>query len=183
VLSACSTLVAIVDASGSKIVQFSHFSVKEYLTSSRLANSTLVSYYHIRLHAAHTFLARACLCILLQLDDRIDTNRIKDFPLVTYAAEHWIEHAQFEDVLSFIRDGMECLFDKGKPHFAAWIWVHDMNIPWRAHMSSTHPERPETAPLYYAALCGFRDLVECLSSKHPEDAKARGTAQLLCTRQ
>lgn len=35
-LSACSTLIAIIDDRGSKIVQFSHFSVKEFLTSDRL---------------------------------------------------------------------------------------------------------------------------------------------------
>jgi ankyrin repeat protein len=174
VLSACSTLVSFVDNNGSKVVQFSHFSVKEYLTSSRLADSTLASHYHIRLHAAHTFLARACLCILLQLDYSIDENRIKDFPLVEYAARCWVRHAQFGNVSSLIRDEMDCLFDKGKPHFAAWIWAHDINIPWKLHMSSTHPEQPEATPLYYAALCGFRDIVEQLSSKHPKDAKARG---------
>ena len=39
VLSACSTLVAIVHDDGQKIVQFSHFSVREYLTSDRIAIS------------------------------------------------------------------------------------------------------------------------------------------------
>ena len=36
VLSACSSLVAVVNVDGSSIVQFSHFSVKEFLTSDRL---------------------------------------------------------------------------------------------------------------------------------------------------
>ena len=35
VLSACSTLIAVIENSGSKIVQFSHFSVKEYLTDRK----------------------------------------------------------------------------------------------------------------------------------------------------
>jgi hypothetical protein len=38
VLSACSSLIAIIDDQGSKIVHFSHFSVKEYMMSDRLQN-------------------------------------------------------------------------------------------------------------------------------------------------
>jgi hypothetical protein len=49
-LSSCSSLFAIVDTSHSRIVQFSYFSVKEYLTSVRLATSGQdVSRYHIAL--------------------------------------------------------------------------------------------------------------------------------------
>ena len=36
VLSTCSSLISIVNNGGSRVVQFSHFSVKEYLTSPRL---------------------------------------------------------------------------------------------------------------------------------------------------
>ena len=37
IMSVCSSLIAIVDRGGHQVVQFSHFSVKEYLTSERLA--------------------------------------------------------------------------------------------------------------------------------------------------
>jgi len=37
ILSACSSLIAVVKVDVSPIVQFAHFSVKEYLTSNRLA--------------------------------------------------------------------------------------------------------------------------------------------------
>src|SRR5712671_4677438 len=48
VMSACSSLVIIVKDGKSRIVQFSHFSVKEYLTSERLAESIRdVSRYQI----------------------------------------------------------------------------------------------------------------------------------------
>ena len=36
------------------------------------------------------------------------------------------------------------------------------------------PERPQVAPLYYAALQGFSQIVEYLLTKHPEDVNARG---------
>ncbi len=52
VLSACSTLISIIiDNKGSKIVQFSHFSVKEFLTSDRLQTSDIenVRQYYVSL--------------------------------------------------------------------------------------------------------------------------------------
>jgi hypothetical protein len=43
ILSTCSSLIAIVGDEGSQVVQFSHFSVKEYLTSDRLASESAAS--------------------------------------------------------------------------------------------------------------------------------------------
>jgi hypothetical protein len=37
-LSACSSLIAIIEVGDLRVVQFSHFSVKEFLTSPRLAS-------------------------------------------------------------------------------------------------------------------------------------------------
>jgi len=36
VLSACSSLITVVNVDGSQVVQFAHFSVREFLTSDRL---------------------------------------------------------------------------------------------------------------------------------------------------
>ena len=124
VLSACSTLVAIVDHQWyGKIVQFSHFSVKEYLASDRIANKGHVSHFHIFPKPAHTLFAKACLSVLFQLDFSMDKAKVQTFHLAKYAARHWVEHARFEDVSSYIQDGMDLLFDKDKPHFAIWVWV------------------------------------------------------------
>ncbi len=77
-----SSLIAIVDRGGHKVVQFSHFSVKEYLTSERLAAAEdRLSYYHILPEPAHTTLAHAGLSVLLQLDDKVDRNPLPTFPL------------------------------------------------------------------------------------------------------
>ncbi|KAH9985870.1 hypothetical protein BJV77DRAFT_1174308, partial [Russula vinacea] len=93
VLSACSALIAVIENKGSKVVQFSHFSVKEYLTSDRLRTSEMgnVQHYYIPLDVAHTILARACLTVLLQLDENVDKKRLETFPLALYAAQHWID--------------------------------------------------------------------------------------------
>src|SRR6202789_780008 len=61
-LTSCSSLIAIVETDNSRVVQFSHFSVKEFLTSDRLATlNGNISRYFIDFEPAHTILAQACL--------------------------------------------------------------------------------------------------------------------------
>jgi hypothetical protein len=128
--AACSSLIAIVDTDDSRVVQFSHFSVKEFLTSPRLADSHGdVSRYHISLEPAHTILAQSCLGVLLRLDDGTEEESIEArFPLAGYAARHWVDHAQFENVSSRVWKGMEHLFDPDKPHFSTWLQLHDIDM-------------------------------------------------------
>ena len=92
-------LIAIVDTGLSRVVQFSHFSVKEYLTSARLATSNQdVSRFHIVLEPAHTIMAQACVSVLLQLDDRNQQDDVgENTPLARYAAEYWVNHAQHQE--------------------------------------------------------------------------------------
>jgi hypothetical protein len=176
VMSTCSSLVIIVEDGDSRIVQFSHFSVKEFLTADRLRLAELdrdVSRYHIRLDTAHTVLARACLGVLLRLDDRVDQDNMENFPLAHYSAQHWTTHAQFQGVSSHIKDGMECLFDAEKPQFATWLWIYNDDQGGRS-MSTIRPEKPEAVPLYYAASFGFLDLAEHLIAKYPVHVIAKG---------
>jgi ankyrin repeat protein len=173
VMLACSSLVTIVKDGDSRIVQFSHFSVKEFLTADRLAEPMRdVSRYHIELEAAHTILAQACIAVILRLDDHVDRDNIKDFPLAPYAAEYWPRHAKFGSVSARIKDEMEYLFDEDKPHFATWLWIYDENYGRR--MSTMCPEKPGAVPLYHAARLGFSDLAAHLIAEHPEHVNARG---------
>ena len=56
VLSTSSNLLAVVNVEDSPVVQFSHFSVKEFLTSTRLAEAsdTFSQHYHVSTTLAHT---------------------------------------------------------------------------------------------------------------------------------
>jgi len=86
--SACSSLVSVIIDDGCRVVHFSHFSVKEFLTSERLANSTGAAFqFHISLEPAHAILSQACLGVLLRLDNHTDGDNTKSIPLVQYAAE------------------------------------------------------------------------------------------------
>ena len=169
VLSTCSSLITVVPGSKSPVVQFSHFSVKEFLMSDRLAKSPGdISQYHISLLDAHTVLTRACLGVLLR--DPGATNG--DDPLAPYAAEHWVAHAQVDGVTSRVRDGMESLFDPDKPYLEAWIQLHD---PEPYLFDSGPPKlEPRASPLYYAALCGFHELVEHFILKDPQSTSSKG---------
>jgi ankyrin repeat protein len=177
VLSTCSSLIAIVDDGNSKVVQFSHFSVKEYLTSDRLAFSSAdISQYHIVLEPAHTILAQACLGVLLRLDDHVNKDNVGNTPLAKYAAQYWVDHAGFEKVAAWIQDAMEYFFDADKSHWAAWCRVQMIDKRWEDFDFDNEMEDP--FPLYYASLGGFYELVEHLVGKHPEHINARGGLML-----
>ena len=104
VLSTCSTLLAVVNVDGSAVIQFSHFSVKEFLTSTRLAEADdqILRRYTVSMTPAHTLVAQACLGILLHLDESITVNALKTYYLAEYAARHWFEHARFESVAQHV---------------------------------------------------------------------------------
>ena len=168
VLLTCSNLVAVVEDHGERTAQFSHPSVQQFLTSDCIANYKDVSDFQVLLEPAHTFVARACLSLLL--DEHNETGTIHDSPLHSYAAEYWVYHARFGNVQSSIREGMERLFDKKGPHFTAWIGAYDLDgLKKSSPMPLAYP-----APLYYAALCGFCDLTKHLLATHPQDVNARG---------
>jgi ankyrin repeat protein len=174
VLSTCSSLIAVVAYGDRRVVQFSHFSVKEFLTSDRLATSRAdVSLFHIPLETAHTIIVKACLGILLRSDTGMDVAKAERIsPLSAYAAEHWVGHAQFEHVSAHIQDGMRDLFDPAKPYFGAWLKSHDIDSGWYS-FRGLYMDTPRGSPLYYAALCGFRDLVAHLVDENPQHVNAR----------
>ena len=173
VLSACSSLIAIVNVEGLPVVQFSHFSVKEFLMSSRLADAgEHLSLYHIIPCSAHAFLSRHCLNFLLGLGNGVDESVVTKRPFAKYAAQYWVDHAKFEGVLSDIQDVMERLFYPDSPSFATWVWLYDVDR--KVSMAKARPTQPEAKPLYYPALCGFRSLMEHLIITHQVDVNARG---------
>jgi len=163
-----------------RVVQFSHFSVKEFLTSPRLAGPIRdVSHYYVGLEPAHTIMAQACLSVLLRSDVRVDHDGVRNnSPLAKYAAKHWATHAQFKNVSSYLRRPMECLFDADRPYFASWLKLHDIDIrpPYESSFFQlTDPiAKSPAGPTYYAALCGFRDLAEHLIVKNPHAVNTDG---------
>ena len=201
VLATCSSLIVVVegcmDYQSTRVVQFAHFSVKEFLTSDRLADmKTDISRFHIRLEPAHTIIAQSCLAILLQSDHddgakttsplSTTSSRPTTSPLSKYAARHWVGHARFGNVLSRVEYGIRRLFDPAKPYLTAWLNSYNPDIEWSSFLGDEldmYRRRSESisillgennAPLclYYAAVCGFRDLTRYLIVNNPQQVNA-----------
>ncbi len=178
VLSTCSTFITIIDDRDSKIVQFSHFSVKEFLTSDRLQLSNVGNNreYYIPLEPAHAILARACVTVLLQVDEEQDEERFGALPLASYAMGHWARHAQFEDVAPQIQDSLAYLFDPKMPYFKPQILLRCMDsmhdiYPMQPVFFSDEPDK--LTPLFLAAFCGFSGLAKHLIITHAQDVNAK----------
>jgi ankyrin repeat protein len=130
----------------------------------------LIAYSH---HLS--FLSPAtCLGVLLHLDDNITKDSLEKFPLAEYAAEHWVGHAQFENVSSRVQDGMKRLFDPSKNHLSVWVWIIDPEYPWYRPERPERPSKATATPLHYAALCGIHDVAEFLVVEHSQDVNAQG---------
>lgn len=121
VLSTCTSLLSIVDGGylSGEVIQFSHFSVKEYFTSSRLAEASdiILCRYHVSMTPAHTLIAQASLGLLLHLHahEFLTSDYLEKLPFAEYAAEHWVDHSRFEDVSRHVEDGMKQLFESVRP--------------------------------------------------------------------
>lgn len=175
VLSACSSLVDVIIDNGSRIIQFSHFSVKEFLISARRQSSiSMEPRLPIHLELANATLAQACLCDLLQLDGHSNEDS-KSLPLIRYAAEYWVKHAQSANEKLGITDTMYYFLDMGKPHFSAWVRRQGLNDLLRFSKYEKPKEiPPPAAPLYFAAERGFRSLVERMVDEHPTHPNSWG---------
>ena len=181
VLSTCSTFITIVDDRDSKIVQFSHFSVKEFLTSDRLQMSNVgsIRQYYIPLEPAHAILVRACVTVLMQVDENQDEARFRALPLGSYAMEYWVRHAQFEGVAPRIQDQLAYLFDPKLPYFQPRILLRCA----RGMLNGDYPilfdnEPDKVTPLVLAAFCGFSGLAKHLIITHAPDVNAEYGAGL-----
>jgi len=177
VLSTCSTLLALVNVDDDcpPVIQFSHFTVKEFLTSARFANkyNTISHRYNISMTPAHTLVAQACLGILLYLDQNANRDSLAKFPLAKYAAKHWVEHARFEGVSQNVDEGMKQLFDRRKSHLAVWLWIYDPTLPlWKRGTLANGPLSPRGKPLHYASFCGLHDVVKLSAIEHPKDVNS-----------
>ena len=160
VLSLCSSLIVFVPdhTHDRDIVQFSHFSVKEFLTSDRLSTSSLdISHFRVLPDPAHTVVAKACLGILLLPEDT-DAYIGDRSPLISYAAYFWADHARFEELGTCFEEGMRRLFDPAQPHLKTWLRCYYSVEHAPFFLGYNHYQHCGSS-LYYASLCGFRDLV------------------------
>ena len=163
-LSSYSSLFSVVDINKASIVQFPHASLKDFLVSNSFGEKCdfISTNYHISMIDAHSLVARASLSILLHLEFNITRHSLAKFLLAKYAAQYWVDHAQFGGVLHTMEEGIKQLFDPRKVHFTIWTWVYDPIQPRKQCEPGGRPF-PSTStrnPLHYATFLGLTAIVE-----------------------
>ena len=175
VLSTCSSLLTVVSVGRSRVIQFAHFSVKEYLVSMRIGKAKdTVSRFQVSMTSAHTIVAQACLGTLLHLDKSIAKTGLEKYPLAGYATEHWIGHSQFEEVSANIQDGMKRLFDPKNRYLSIWLWIYDAVSGYPRFNRPEYISQDSATPLHHAAFYGIHDVIDFLVVERSQDVNARG---------
>lgn len=122
-------------------VRFAHYSVQEYLLSSRISRNFALS-----LLDAHRTVADACLTYLLSFDrpDSTYKGMMDDYPFLDYAICHWHGHAYLNVQDSSPRLPSLCatFFNVERNHaFVNWLsmFEHDLYVNWTCGNKSEQP--------------------------------------------
>ena len=110
---------------GDRVVQFDHFSVKEYLTSDHLLATEGTAYFHVSPHEAHLTIAEMLVSHVINTN-HVDFFRkkesgatlgddfIKEDPLLTYSTI-WYKHTLQADALGTSSPESKALTSKTRP--------------------------------------------------------------------
>ena len=141
----CSSLVTIVyepitehmlraseDAKKEGWLQLAHFSVREYLESSRLLDDQTKTFAIERMRA-DTFIAESCIIYLhqfsqfsIQEKSAIESEVSKEYPLAVYAAENWGYHAERAEETGNIIPLCKTLFLREYAALPIWVRITGM---------------------------------------------------------
>jgi hypothetical protein len=116
ILTRCSSLVSVTGVLEGSILRLAHFSVKEYLISDRILNGKAPMYAVIE-YDAHELVAQTCLAYLLQFEtvDGQDDSTTHTYPLLFYAAQHWLHHVRHRGSGNFSADLQELIMKLFRP--------------------------------------------------------------------
>lgn len=155
--------------SGSTYVRLAHFTIKEYLMSNRLAESSANCFYFTETDA-HLHIAHSCLAYYLQCIAHLDQD-ISNLELTGYAFENWILHLEmvprelWSDNVSSLAAralamrslSLRTIFEADEPTLAELTGV-DMALSLRIEFTKPH---------LYTALKGFTHLTDMLIGGGP----------------
>jgi hypothetical protein len=112
-----------------EILKLSHFSVKEYLLSSRIQHGP-AALYSVSKRLADTFISHTCLVYLMQFDtiDFFNQKFLSSAPLALYAAKFWVPHAKSDDgaIPDVLEASIAKLLEPNQARFINWVRLHDM---------------------------------------------------------
>jgi ankyrin repeat protein/archaellum biogenesis ATPase FlaH len=150
-----------------RILQFAHFSVKEYLLAER-TQKTILDVFIINEALSHSQITAACLTYLLDFNggERLVNRDFEEFPLLPYSALHWSAHLALSKATesAAIDPLLLKLFDPAENHLLNLLNLYNpqhwqKELAMGATRRSTMDFRP---PLYYASFYGLVPVVESL---------------------
>jgi hypothetical protein len=138
------------------VLQLAHFSVKEYLVSSRI-HDELAAGFGLQKDLAHESLAECCLAYLLPFEHLMSYAELSAHPLALYSSEYWPFH--------YRQAGRNCntLHRLGTKLFSPeWLCFENSLRLFDPDFKQGDEEPPSDKPLYYMALNGCLGLVKLL---------------------
>jgi len=142
-------------------VRLAHFSVKEYLVSSR----PCIARYRLQNRGPHDTLAKCCLVYLLRFhgDEWRSPNCESVFPLARYAAKYWTQHARLSGILSKQQKDLSIrLFTQNSRAFLTWIRFFDSTRPWDQAPNVRRPLIELPSPLNVASQEGLIHIISAI---------------------
>lgn len=147
-------------------LRFAHFSVKEYLTSSRCSTGPLARYSVQR--DANRTIALSCIGYLssISANNLLEDTFQTQFPLYHYASHEWFYHVkespQQED-FDQLDTRVEHLLDPSHGDTVNWLQMFDPDRPWSSSLNPHKLRREICSPLYYASSLGLLRTVRRLT--------------------
>lgn len=116
-------------------LRLAHFSVKEYLLSEFIANSTVRS-FSLSNTQGHLEMAEYCVSCLIHFDSIEDfgPKTLESYPFLSYAAANWMHHAQLAndaDVRGSLDDLIFDFFHNKPGAYVNWHRLHSPDQPSR----------------------------------------------------
>ncbi|KAF5348201.1 hypothetical protein D9758_014664 [Tetrapyrgos nigripes] len=145
------------------ILQLGHPSVKEYIVSEEIKESS-AKLFQINDQLAHEFIAQCCLIYLVVCgkDGHIDWAL---FPLADYAVKGWTEHVRN---LQPLGDPVKCLSLHllTDTNTSCLTWMHSTHYLWGAAAGSA-------LPFYYASMVNLPNMISSMI-ENGADVNAQG---------
>jgi hypothetical protein len=166
----------------SREVRFAHFSVKEFLLSHLLQESSALN-FSLNHNASQLFLTESCLRYIIHCSNILtcgSQSTHDSMPLIFYACEYW--HIHIKKLPLVLKSQLDALvlslFTKGSM-FSLWI-----SALYSTNRASTWSDTPHDsdARLYYASYLGLRHVVRHLLDHGAEvDARIQRRGTALCS--
>ncbi|KAI9654916.1 MAG: hypothetical protein M1821_005669 [Bathelium mastoideum] len=150
-------------------VRLAHFSVKEYLESNRILNSSAKDFY-LQSGKGHRFLAQSCLTYITYYGNdggKLSTKAdVVAYPLLKYSAYSWYRHSSLQESGDVSR---EVSFLRSEHLKRDWLLIHRPERPFSSPFhhanndgSSIHDTSVVGSSLYYASYVGLDRVVQAL---------------------